>query len=87
MEPAQTTSYAESIGDKAELQSGIECKIIDIVEKHNIVVLEGLAAYFDNSRKEKRTVHAIGDGTFVTDGRRLNRREMMRSKIPDGIRQ
>jgi len=68
-----------------ECLANIECNVIDIVEKHNIVVLEGAAAYFDNSRKEKRTVHAIGDGTFVTDGRTLNRREMMRSKIPDGI--
>ncbi|OPY89703.1 MAG: Flavoredoxin [Syntrophus sp. PtaU1.Bin208] len=63
----------------------IECKVIDIVEKHNIVVLEGIAAYFDNSRKEKRTVHAVGDGTFVVDGRKLNRREMMLSKLPDGV--
>src|SRR5512133_1703287 len=68
-----------------ECLANIECNVIDIVEQHNIVVLEGVAAYFDNSRKEKRTVHAIGDGTFVTDGRTLNRREMMQSKIPDGI--
>jgi flavin reductase (DIM6/NTAB) family NADH-FMN oxidoreductase RutF len=68
-----------------ECLANIECKVIDIIEKHNIVVLEGVAAYFDNLRKEKRTVHAVGDGTFVTDGRKLNRREMMRSKIPDGI--
>jgi flavin reductase (DIM6/NTAB) family NADH-FMN oxidoreductase RutF len=68
-----------------ECLANIECTVIDVVEKHNIVVLEGVAAYLDNARKEKRTVHAIGDGTFVTDGRRLNRREMMRSKIPEGI--
>ena len=68
-----------------ECLANIECKVIDIVEAHNIVVVEGVAAYFDNSRKEKRTVHAIGDGTFVVDGRTLNRREMMRSKLPDGI--
>jgi flavin reductase (DIM6/NTAB) family NADH-FMN oxidoreductase RutF len=68
-----------------ECLANIECKVIDIVEKHNIVVLEGVAAYFDDSRKEKRTVHAIGDGTFVVDGRRLNRREMMLSKLPDGV--
>ena len=68
-----------------ECLANIECKVIDIVKKHNIVVLEGVAAYFDNSRKEKRTVHAIGDGTFVVDGRKLNRREMMRSKLPDGV--
>jgi flavin reductase (DIM6/NTAB) family NADH-FMN oxidoreductase RutF len=68
-----------------ECLANIECKVIDIVEEHNIVVLEGVAAYIDNSRKEKRTFHAIGDGTFVVDGRKLNRREMMLSKLPDGI--
>jgi flavin reductase (DIM6/NTAB) family NADH-FMN oxidoreductase RutF len=68
-----------------ECLANIECKVIDIVRKQNIVVLECVAAYIDNSRKEKRTVHAIGDGTFVVDGRTLNRREMMLSKLPDGI--
>lgn len=68
-----------------ECLANIECSVIDIVEQHNIVVLEGVAAYFDTSRKEKRTVHAIGDGTFVVDGRRLNRRDMMSSKLPDGV--
>jgi flavin reductase (DIM6/NTAB) family NADH-FMN oxidoreductase RutF len=68
-----------------ECLANIECKVTDIVKKHNILVLEGIAAYFDSSRKEKRTIHAIGDGTFVVDGRRLNRRNMMRSKLPDGV--
>ncbi|MEW6290726.1 MAG: flavin reductase family protein [Thermodesulfobacteriota bacterium] len=68
-----------------ECLANIECKVVDIVETHNIVVLEGVAAYFDNSRKEKRTIHAIGDGTFVVDGRKLDRREMMRSKLPEGV--
>jgi flavin reductase (DIM6/NTAB) family NADH-FMN oxidoreductase RutF len=68
-----------------ECLANIECKVIDIVKKHNIVVLEGVAAHFDSSRKEKRTIHAIGDGTFVVDGHKLNRRNMMRSKLPDGI--
>jgi flavin reductase (DIM6/NTAB) family NADH-FMN oxidoreductase RutF len=68
-----------------ECLANIECKVIDIVEKHNIVVLEGVAAYFDNFRKEKRTVHAIGDGTFIVDGRKLDRKEMMRSKLPEGV--
>jgi len=68
-----------------ECLANIECKVIDIVKRHNIVVLEGVAAYFDSSRKEKRTIHAIGDGTFVVDGRKLNRRKMMQSKLPDGV--
>lgn len=68
-----------------ECLANIECRVIDVVEEHNIVVLDGIAAYFDNARKEKRTIHAIGDGTFVVDGRRLDRREMMRTKLPDGV--
>ena len=68
-----------------ECLANIECKVVDIVKKHNIVVLEGVAAYFDDSRKVKRTVHAVGDGTFIVDGRKLSRKKMMWSKIPDGI--
>ena len=66
-----------------ECLANIECKVIDIVKKHNIVVLEAVAAYIDTARKEKRTVHAVGDGTFIVDGRRLDRREMMAAKLPD----
>lgn len=68
-----------------ECLANIECRVIDIVKNHNIIILEGVAAYVDSSRKEKRTIHAIGDGTFVVDGRKLDRRRMMRSKIPAGI--
>jgi flavin reductase (DIM6/NTAB) family NADH-FMN oxidoreductase RutF len=68
-----------------ECLANIECKVIDIIKKHNIVVLEGVAAYFDSSRKEKRTVHAVGDGTFIVDGRKLNRKEMMWAKLPAGL--
>lgn len=68
-----------------ECLANIECRVVDIIRRHNIVILEGVAAYLDRSRKEKRTIHAIGDGTFVVDGRKLDRRTMMRSKIPDGI--
>ena len=68
-----------------ECLANIECKVVDIVKKHNIVVLKGIAAYYDGSRKEKRTIHAVGDGTFIADGRKYDRKEMMRSKIPAGI--
>ena len=68
-----------------ECLANIECKVIDIVKKHNIVVLEGVAAYIDTARKEKRTVHAVGDGTFIVDGRKIDRKKMMASKLPAGI--
>lgn len=65
--------------------ANIECKVVDIVKKHDIVVLEGLAAHIDARRKERRTVHAVGDGTFIVDGRKLNRRKLMAGKIPSGV--
>ena len=68
-----------------ECLANIECKVVDFVEKHNIVVLEAVAAYIDDAREEKRTVHAVGDGTFIVDGRRIDRKKMMAAKIPSGL--
>ncbi len=68
-----------------ECLANIECKVIDIIKKHNIVVLEAVAAYIDTTRKEKRMVHAVGDGTFIVDGRKIDRRKLMASKLPDGV--
>jgi flavin reductase (DIM6/NTAB) family NADH-FMN oxidoreductase RutF len=68
-----------------ECLANIECKVIDLIAKHNIVVLEAVAAYEDAARKEKRTVHAVGDGTFIVDGGKLDRRKMMASKLPAGL--
>lgn len=68
-----------------ECLANIECKVIDIVKKYNIVVLEAVAAHIDTARKEKRTVHAVGDGTFIVDGHKIDRRKMMASKIPFSV--
>lgn len=68
-----------------ECLANIECRVVDIVRKHNIVVLEGLAAWMNPARREKRMIHAVGDGTFIVDGRRLDRRKMMVAKLPAGI--
>ena len=68
-----------------ECLANIECKVIDIVKKHNIVVLEAVAAYFDTARKEKRMIHAVGDGTFIVDGRKIDRKKMMASELPSGV--
>ena len=63
-----------------ECLANIECKVTDIVKKHNIVVLAAVAAYIDSARREKRTLHVVGDGTFIVDGRRIDRRKMMASR-------
>ncbi len=63
----------------------IECKVIHRVSKYNILVLDAFAAYVDSSREERRMLHAVGDGTFVADGLKMDRRRMMASKIPPGV--
>lgn len=82
-----TPVKAEHIGSPLiqECLANIECKVVDIIEQHNIIVLHALDAYIDSRRDEKRMLHAIGDGTFVADGQLFDRRSMMQSKLPDGV--
>ncbi len=68
-----------------ECLANLECKVIDIIKKHNIVVLEAMAAYVDTARKEKRRVHAVGNGMFIVDGRQIDRKKRMASKLPPGL--
>lgn len=67
-----------------ECLANIECKVVEIVRRHDIVVLEAVAAHISTGRKELRTLHAVGNGTFVADGRRLDRRKAMAAKLPPG---
>jgi flavin reductase (DIM6/NTAB) family NADH-FMN oxidoreductase RutF len=68
-----------------ECLANIECKVIDFNRKHSIVILEGVVAWLDTARKERRMLHAVGDGSFIADGRKLDRRKMMQSKLPAGV--
>lgn len=68
-----------------ECLANIECKVVDMVSKHNLIVLEGVAAYKNTTRKEKRTLHAVGDGTFIVDGDKLDRKKLMANKLPAGV--
>ena len=63
----------------AECLANIECKVADtsLVNKYNMFILEGLKAWTDPKRKERRTFHANGDGTFVVDGRTIDLKEKM----------
>ena len=70
----------------AECLAHIECRVVDdrAGKKYNLIVLEGIKAWIDPDRKERRTFHANGDGTFVVDGRTLNLRKRM-LKLPPGV--
>ncbi len=65
-----------------ECFANIECEVVDIIKPYNIVVLRGVAAYVDAARHEKRVIHSVGDGTFIADGRKFDRRTMMAAKLP-----
>lgn len=65
--------------------ANVECKVVDVIASHDIVVLEGLAASIDVERSERRTIHAVGDGRFIVDGETLDRRAMMAARLPPGV--
>jgi hypothetical protein len=48
-------------------------------------VLEGVLAWTDPDSRRRRAFHAVGDGTFVADGRRFSHRALMAGKIPPGV--
>jgi len=55
------------------------------VKKHNLLVLEGVRAWIDHDGQKRRTFHAVGDGTFVADGRKFNHLALMAEKLPPGV--
>lgn len=63
----------------------IECRVTDYLEPPGIFILEGLRAWIDDQRKERRTFHANGDGTFIADGSVMNLRSLMEDKLPPGV--
>ena len=66
----------------AECLYNMECRVADHVEAHGIVILECRRAWENPDRTEKRTFHAVGDGTFVADGEKFDLRREMASKLP-----
>ena len=69
----------------SECLACIECRVTDYLEPQGIFILDGIHAWIDHERKERRTFHANGDGTFVVDGNTINLRNLMEDKIPSGV--
>jgi flavin reductase (DIM6/NTAB) family NADH-FMN oxidoreductase RutF len=63
----------------AECLANIECRVADtvLVDKYSLFILEAVRIWTDPERKERRTLHHNGDGTFTVDGRTLNFQERM----------
>ena len=68
-----------------ECLANIECRVEEIIERLNLVLLRGVAAHIDAARTDARLLHAVGDGTFTADGERFDRRAAMRAKLPEGL--
>jgi flavin reductase (DIM6/NTAB) family NADH-FMN oxidoreductase RutF len=62
-----------------ECLANIECEVVDIslADKYGLFVMRGLKAWIDKKRKETRTFHAVGNGTFVVDGEIKNLQHLM----------
>ena len=68
-----------------ECLANIECRVEEIIERLDLVLLRGVAAHIDAARTDIRLLHAVGDGTFTADGERFDRRTAMRAKLPEGL--
>ena len=68
-----------------ECVANLECKVIDFVKKYGLIILEVVNLWENKFIKEPKFFHANGDGTFVSDGEKMNFRELMEDKIPEGL--
>jgi flavin reductase (DIM6/NTAB) family NADH-FMN oxidoreductase RutF len=61
----------------AECLANIECRVADttLVDKYSLFILKAVRIWIDRTRKERRTLHHNGDGTFTVDGRTINLRD------------
>ena len=82
-----TPVKAEIVGTPLieECLANIECKVVDHIKKYDIFILEGVQAWVNTERKERRTFHANGDGTFIVDGDTISYRDLMSAKLPPGV--
>jgi flavin reductase (DIM6/NTAB) family NADH-FMN oxidoreductase RutF len=57
----------------AECYANLECKLVDatMAAKHNFFILEVLKAWVDPSKKNPRTIHHRGKGTFMVAGKMI----------------
>jgi flavin reductase (DIM6/NTAB) family NADH-FMN oxidoreductase RutF len=59
--------------------ANIECKVVDtrMVNRYSLFVLKAVKAWVNPNRKEQRTLHHQGNGTFKIDGRTIDLRKRM----------
>ncbi len=63
----------------------MECKVVEYIERYGFIVLHVERVVINETLKERRMIHAVGDGTFIIDGEMVNFRELMEEKLPPGL--
>jgi flavin reductase (DIM6/NTAB) family NADH-FMN oxidoreductase RutF len=64
----------------AECFANLECRVIDtrLVRKFNLFVIQVLKAWIDRAQGNPKTIHHLGYGRFVVDGRIIRLKSRMR---------
>ncbi|AYB34831.1 flavin reductase family protein [Chryseolinea soli] len=59
--------------------ANIECKVADmrLANRYSLFILKAVKAWANPDRKEQRTLHHQGNGTFKVDGRTIDLRKRM----------
>ena len=68
-----------------ECYANIECRVIDHIKNHNIFILDAVEVWLNDKQKAPCFFHAVGDGRFIVDGKKINHRKIMIDKIPAGV--
>jgi flavin reductase (DIM6/NTAB) family NADH-FMN oxidoreductase RutF len=63
----------------AECLYNLECRVVNrkLVEDYNFFVLQGVKAWSNPAPEDRRSFHAVGDGTFIIDGEVVDLRHRM----------
>lgn len=63
----------------------LECRLVDHIEKYGFLILEVVRVAENPRCRDRRILHARGDGVFFADGQEFNCRELMSEKLPPGL--
>jgi len=57
----------------AECWANLECRVVDarLVSKYNYFILEAVKAWIDPARKNPKTIHHLGHGSFMVAGKTI----------------
>jgi flavin reductase (DIM6/NTAB) family NADH-FMN oxidoreductase RutF len=64
----------------AECHANLECRVVDsrMVNKYNFFVMEVVKAWVDTAKRNSRTLHHAGKGSFMVAGQTIRLRSRMK---------